>query len=81
MSQQGPIIVVSTAGRPSFATALDDAKMFPVIDTAWVDASRAIAQLQPAAVLVATSATAEPGFKALAKQIAAHKPYTRLRRN
>jgi len=44
MSQQGPIIVVSTAGRPSFATALDDAKIFPVIDTAWVDASRAIAQ-------------------------------------
>jgi hypothetical protein len=78
MSQQGPIIVVSTAGRPSFATALDDAKMFPVIDTAWVDASRAIAQLQPAAVLVATSATAEPGFKALAKQIAAHKPYLPL---
>ena len=78
MSQQGPIIVVSTAGRPSFATALDDAKMFPVIDTAWVDASRAIAQLRPAAVLVATSATAEPGFKALAKQIAAHKPYLPL---
>ena len=78
MSQQGPIIVVSTAGRPSFATALDDAKIFPVIDTAWVDASRAIAQLQPAAVLVATSATAEPGFKALAKQIAAHKPYLPL---
>jgi hypothetical protein len=78
MSQQGPIIVVSTAGRPSFATALDDAKMFPVIDTAWVDASRAIAQLQPAAVLVATSATAEPGFKALAKLIAAHKPYLPL---
>ena len=78
MSQQGPIIVVSTAERPSFATALDDAKIFPVIDTAWVDASRAIAQLQPAAVLVATSATAEPGFKALAKQIAAHKPYLPL---
>jgi hypothetical protein len=78
MSQQGPIIVVSTAGRPSFATALDDAKMFPVIDTAWVDASRAIAQLQPAAVLVATSATAEPGFRALAKQIAAQQPYLPL---
>jgi hypothetical protein len=78
MSQQGPIIVVSTAGRPSFATALDDAKIFPVIDTAWVDASRAIAQLQPAAVLVATSASAEPGFKALAKQIAAQQPYLPL---
>jgi len=78
MSQQGPIIVVSTAGRPSFATALDDAKIFPVIDTAWVDASRAIAQLQPAAVLVAMSASAELGFKALAKQIAAQRPYLPL---
>ncbi|HMH98636.1 MAG TPA: GGDEF domain-containing protein [Bradyrhizobium sp.] len=78
MSQQGPIIVVSTAGRPSFATALEDAKIFPVIDTAWGDASRAIAQLQPAAVLVAMSASAEPGFKALAKQIAAQQPYLPL---
>ena len=78
MSQQGPIIVVSTAERPSFATALDDAKIFPVIDTAWVDASRAIAQLRPAAVLVAMSASAEPGFKALAKQIAAQQPYLPL---
>ena len=78
MSQQGPIIVVSTAGRPSFATALDDAKIFPVIDTAWVDASRAIAQLRPAAVLVAMSASAEPGFKVLAKQIAAQQPYLPL---
>ena len=78
MSQQGPIIVVSTAERPSFATALDDAKIFPVIDTAWGDASLAIAQLQPAAVLVAMSAGAEPGFKALAKQIAAQQPYLPL---
>ena len=78
MSQQGPIIVVSTAGRPSFATALDDAKIFPVIDTPWGDASRAIAQLRPAAVLVAMSASAEPGFKALAKQIAGQQPYLPL---
>ena len=78
MSQQGPIIVVSTAGRPSFATALDDAKIFPIIDTVWADASRAVAQLQPAAVLVAMSDTVEPGFAALAKQIAAAQPYLPL---
>jgi hypothetical protein len=78
MSQQGPIIVVSTAGRPSFATALDDAKIFPIIDTVWADASRAVAQLQPAAVLVAMSDTVEPGFTALAKQIAAVQPYLPL---
>jgi hypothetical protein len=78
MSQQGPIIVVSTAERPSFASALDDAKMFPVIETTWADASRAVEQLQPAAVLVASSDAVEPGFEALAKQIAARQPYLPL---
>src|SRR6266851_4432921 len=78
MSQQGPIIVVSTASRPLFARALDDAKMFPVIETAWADAAGAVAQLQPAAVLVALSEGVEPGFEALAQQIAARQPYLPL---
>ena len=67
MSQQGPIIVVANAGRPSFASALDDAKMFPVIDTTLADAARAVEQLQPAAVIVAMPATVQPGFEALAE--------------
>ena len=78
MSQQGPIIVVSRAKRPPFAGALDDAKLFPVIDTSWADASRAVAQTAPAAVLVASSEAAEPGLDALAKQVAATKPYLPL---
>jgi len=41
MSQQGPIIIVSTAPRPAFASALDEAKLFPVVETPWADASRA----------------------------------------
>jgi hypothetical protein len=78
MSQQGPIIVVSTAGRPLFATALTDAGIFPVIDTVWADASRAIAELQPAAVLVEMSGHIEPDFNVLAKQAAAAEPYLPL---
>jgi hypothetical protein len=78
MSQQGPIIVVSTAQRPAFATALDNNGMFPVIDATWTDASGAVAQLEPAAVLVAMSANVEPGFKALAKQIASRSLYLPL---
>ncbi len=78
MSQQGPLIVVSTAGRPSFASTLDEAKMFPMIDAGWADASRAVAQMQPAAVLVAMNGTAEPGLDTLAKQIAAQRPYLPL---
>ena len=68
MSQQGPILAVSTAGRPSFAASLDEAKMFPVIETNWAEASHAVAQLQPAAVLAAMSEAVQPGFVALAKQ-------------
>ena len=78
MSQQGPIIIVSTAKRPSFASALDDAKLFPIVEVAIADASRAIAQLQPAAVLVAMSEAAEAGLEVLAKQIAARQPYLPL---
>jgi hypothetical protein len=77
MSQQGPIIVVS-AERPSFATALDDAKLFPVIDAGWADAARAVEQLQPAAVLAAMSGDVEPDLAALAEQIAAGQPYVPL---
>jgi hypothetical protein len=78
MSQQGPIIVVANDGRPPFASALDAAKLFPIIDTAWADAPRAVAQLQPAAVLVAIPGTSDPDFEAFARQIAARKPYLPL---
>src|SRR6266481_4254523 len=78
MSQQGPIIIVSTAQRPSFASALDDAKIFPIIDTGWADASRAIDELQPAAVLMATSEAVEADVETLAKRIASRQPYLPL---
>jgi hypothetical protein len=76
MSQQGPIIVVANAGRPPFVNALDGAGIFPIINTARDDASRAVEQLTPAAVVVA-SEVIETGFEALAKQIAATKPIFR----
>src|SRR5258708_11283082 len=78
MSQQGPIIVVSTSERPSFATALDEAKIFPVIDATWADASSAVEQLHPAAVLVAMPDAAEPRLEPLARQIATRQPYLPL---
>lgn len=78
MSQQGPIIVVSTGGRPSFETALSDAKIFPVIDTVWAEAHQAVAELQPAAVLVEMSGRIESDFDVLAKRAAAIEPYVPL---
>src|SRR5882724_9588422 len=78
MSQQGPILVVSSDAWPSFATALDEAKIFPVIQTGWADAARAVTQVQPAAVLAAMSGATEARVAALAAQIAARKPYLPL---
>jgi len=78
MSQQGPILVVSSDAWPSFVTALDEAKIFPVIQTGWADAARAVTQVQPAAVLAAMSDAAEARLAALAAQIAARKPYLPL---
>jgi hypothetical protein len=78
MSQQGPILVVSTARRPSFAAALDEAKLFPVVEAEWVDAARAVEQMQPAAVLAAASDIDQAALAALAAPIAARQPYLPL---
>jgi hypothetical protein len=78
MSQQGPILVVSTARRPSFAAALDDAKLFPVVEAEWADAARAVEQMQPAAVLAAASDIDQAALVALAAPIAARQPYLPL---
>jgi len=78
MSQQGPILLVSTARRPSFADALDAARLFPVIDTDWADAGRAVEQVQPAAVLVTTSDVDEVQWAELAARVATRQPYLPL---
>ena len=78
MSQQGPIIVVSAGEPPPFASALHDAELLPVVPCRWADASRSLAQLAPAAVVVAASATAEIGLEALARQVAATRLYLPL---
>jgi hypothetical protein len=76
MSQQGPIVVVSSGEPSSLAAALSGTKMFPVVETSRSEAVRAVGQLQPAAVLVLGDAG--PGFKALAMQVADMKPYVPL---
>lgn len=78
MSQQGPVLVVSSAKRPSFAGVLDAAKLFPVVETGWADAARAVDQVQPAAVVAASSDVDAAGFAALATRVAARQPYLPL---
>ncbi|HLZ01364.1 MAG TPA: GGDEF domain-containing protein [Bradyrhizobium sp.] len=78
MSQQGPLLVVSSAGQPSFVRALDEARMFPVIETPLPAAARAVKQMQPSAVLADMHGVDRAPFAALAKLIAARTPYVPL---
>jgi hypothetical protein len=76
MSQQGPIIVVSSGESALPAAALGETHIFPVVDATWRDAAEAVARVQPAAVL-ATHDNPD-GLTALAQQIEAHQPYVPL---
>lgn len=78
MSQQGPLLVVSNAGRPSFVSALDEVRMFPVVEARLTDAARAVAQVHPSAVLADMRGTDHAQFEALARFIAARAPYLPL---
>jgi hypothetical protein len=73
MSQQGPIVVVASGEPSPLAAALSETKMFPVVETIWSEAARAVEQLHPAAVLASGGAGAE--FEALALQVADLTPY------
>ncbi|OAF12089.1 hypothetical protein [Bradyrhizobium neotropicale] len=70
MSQAGPILFVSNAERPAFIAALDESRLFPIVDSDWASAARAIEQVQPAAVLATMSGGHEPYIAPLAKKIA-----------
>jgi GGDEF domain-containing protein len=76
---QGPLLVVSSAaGPPAFASALDEARMFPLIEANLADAAKAVAQVQPSAVLADMHGADPARLAALAVQIAARKPYLPL---
>jgi hypothetical protein len=76
MSQQGPILVVSSGEPSSVVAALAQTGMFPVIESTWPEAAHAVEQLQPAAVLVSGDAGAD--FAAFAAQVAELKLYVPL---
>src|SRR5947207_8903819 len=78
MSQQGPILIISASGRPPFASALDETKLFPVVNTDWANAVRAVEQLRPGAVVAVASGVDRPTLAALAKRIADREPYLPL---
>jgi hypothetical protein len=75
---QGPILIVSNAGRPTLARALDQALLFPLIDASFAEAAAAVSTMQPAAVLVAAAGLPQADLAALAAQVGARKPYVPL---
>jgi hypothetical protein len=76
--QQGPIIVVSDDKQPALMAALGEAGLFPVIESVWADASRAVAQVHPAAVLAVARDGTGTGLDKLARQIGGIRPYVPL---
>jgi hypothetical protein len=78
MSQQGPILIIGHDGRPSFAAALDEAGLFPVVDADWTNALRAASDIQPAAVVADMRGVDHARLTALAQQIGRRKPYLPL---
>jgi hypothetical protein len=75
--QQGLILAVSDDKPPAFAAVLSEA-MFPVIETNWAEASRAVAELNPAVVIAAPGESADAELDALDRQIGAVQPYLPL---
>ncbi|HEY0236026.1 MAG TPA: GGDEF domain-containing protein [Afipia sp.] len=78
MSQQGPVIVVSDDETAPFADAVGDAKLFPLIESNWLDAAQAIARVQPAAVIAADAQQHVSQLAELARHAEALKPHAAL---
>ncbi len=76
MSQQGPILFVSGAERLPLAVALDDCKLFPLIDSNWADAAEAVERLMPAAVIADLSGSDDYALKTLADKAGSRPLYT-----
>lgn len=78
MSQQGPIVIVSDGENALLAETLGGTKLFPVIESNWIDGAQAIARVQPAAVIAASAELHENRLAELARQAEALKPHAAL---
>jgi hypothetical protein len=78
MSQHGPIVVIAINQSPSLTAALTDAKLFPMVEVAWADASDAVARLLPAAIVAEMPAEGLDPLTRLANRLTTHQPYVPL---
>ncbi|WP_284416104.1 MULTISPECIES: GGDEF domain-containing protein [unclassified Bradyrhizobium] len=75
MSQQGPLLVVSTSSRPSLTAALAAARILPSIEVRWTDALSAMSKVQPAAVLAVMDGADATAVTAVSRHVEARRPY------
>ena len=78
MSQQGPLIVISSDEKLSPSAALSEMEMFPVINAVWSEALQAVERLQPAAVVASAPLDADALLWQLAERVAVRQPYVPL---
>lgn len=76
MSLQGPIVIVAEKPSPGLVRAFTDAGAFPVIETRWSEAAKAVAAIKPSAVVLAEPGAPDQGCEtALEDRIAASEDY------
>jgi GGDEF domain-containing protein len=76
MSEQGPIVVVSSREDDALTSAVAGIEMFPLVEVGWSEAIDAAARLRPAAVIA--TAGGDVPFRDLARVLAAAAPYVPL---
>lgn len=64
MALLGPLVVVTESPDADLVKALGEAGAFPIVETAWAEASAAIAEIQPVAIVIAKRETTPSARKA-----------------
>jgi hypothetical protein len=79
MSLQGPVLIVGSPATDGLIQALANAGAFPVIETGWRDARRAVDDIKPSAIVTAEPGTANiAAAQALSRRIAGVVPFLPL---
>ncbi len=71
MALLGPIVVVAESSTADLVDVLGKAGAFPIVETKFADAATAVAEIQPAALMIADPAPkhSEPQLEALLEKI------------
>src|SRR5436853_2076281 len=73
MALLGPMVVVAEESAADLVEVLGKAGAFPIVDASWAEAAAAIAEIQPAALIIAepVRSPSAPGVQAVLRKIEA----------